>query len=69
MTEMQSSIETWEGETGYITKDMVEKYVPNEGDPIYYMAGPQGMVKAMNEMLLGAGVSKDDIRFEEFSGY
>jgi ferredoxin-NADP reductase len=69
MTEMKSSVETWEGEEGYITGEMLKKYAPKEGEPIYYMAGPQGMVKAMNEMLIKNGVSKDDIKFEEFSGY
>jgi ferredoxin-NADP reductase len=38
-------------------------------DPIYFIAGPPGMVTALRGMLQGAGVDDDDIRTEEFPGY
>ena len=69
MTEIKSSVETWEGETGYITYETVQKYIHDAPNPIYYMAGPQGMVLAMRDMLKEHAVSKDDIKFEEFPGY
>lgn len=73
MTNAEQSAEPWEGERGYIDAAMVEKHVPRpkeKGDsPIYYLAGPLAMVTAMRAMLGGMGVSGDDIRFEEFSGY
>lgn len=59
----------WSGEQGYIHMQMIEKYVPNRGAAIYYMAGPEKMVQAMREMLNKEGVSNDDIKTEEFSGY
>jgi len=59
----------WEGETGYVTWEMVQKHVTGPEEVIYYMAGPQGMVGAMRTMLDENGVSEDSIRFEEFSGY
>jgi ferredoxin-NADP reductase len=37
--------------------------------PIYYSAGPAGMVKGLHIMLNEAGVDDDDIRTEEFVGY
>jgi len=37
--------------------------------PIYYIAGPPGMVHAMQRTLQSAGVDTDDIRTEEFAGY
>jgi hypothetical protein len=37
--------------------------------PIYYLAGPPGMVKGLHQMLKTAGVGENDIRAEEFSGY
>jgi ferredoxin-NADP reductase len=69
MTDMGKSSQPWSGETGYITKEMIEKYVPDRTDAVYYSAGPQTMVTAMRKILNDAGVSDDDIRTEEFSGY
>jgi ferredoxin-NADP reductase len=37
--------------------------------PIYYIAGPSGMVTAMTGLLHSSGVSDDDIRTEEFGDY
>ncbi len=59
----------WKGETGYINGDMIKKHLPTIDGPIYYLAGPPQMVAAMRKMLSEMGVSEDDIRFEEFSGY
>jgi len=69
MTEMQNSAQKWDGETGYITKAMLEKYVGDLTLPIYYLAGPASMVKAMRKTLNEAGIDDDNIRTEEFSGY
>jgi ferredoxin-NADP reductase len=69
MTEMSKSRREWTGETGFINKDMLAKYVASLQSPIYYLAGPTNMVAAMRQMLTDAGVDEDDIRTEEFSGY
>jgi|ERR1043166_9540177 ferredoxin-NADP reductase len=69
MTEMEKSAQNWDGETGYITKAMLEKYVGDLTLPIYYLAGPASMVTAMRKTLNEAGVDDDNIRTEEFSGY
>lgn len=59
----------WKGEVGFVTEDMVRKYVDITKSPIYYMCGPAPMVVAMRKMLNDMGVNDDDIRSEEFSGY
>ena len=59
----------WHGELGHINKSMLTKWVPNFQAPIFYIAGPPGMVTGMREILDEAGVSEDDIRAEEFAGY
>jgi ferredoxin-NADP reductase len=69
MTEMEKSTQAWIGETGYITKEMIEKYAPERTDAVYYSAGPQPMVVAMRKILNEMGVSDDDIKTEEFTGY
>ncbi len=68
MTEAEKSHQPWDGEKGLIDAAMVKRHLP-EGEPLFYLAGPPGMVKAMRELLNGMGVSNDDIRTEEFSGY
>lgn len=69
MTEMEKSARDWQGERGFITADMVKKYVSDVHGQIYYTAGPPAMVAAMRKLLTDAGVSEDDIKTEEFSGY
>ena len=69
MTEMEKSSQKWVGETGYITKPMLVKYIGDLTLPIYYIAGPAAMVTAMRKTLNEAGVDDDNIRTEEFSGY
>lgn len=69
MTDMEHSTKEWKGETGYITTEMLEKYVSLADHSVFYMAGPPAMVSAMRTMLNGAGISNDDIRTEEFTGY
>lgn len=69
MTDMEKSTQAWSGEIGYIDAQMLTRYVSLENNPVFYMAGPPAMVTAMRTMLHGAGVSNDDIRTEEFTGY
>lgn len=59
----------WKGNTGYINKELLTKYIPDLSTPIYYLCGPKAMVAAMQKMLNEAGVIEDNIRTEEFSGY
>jgi ferredoxin-NADP reductase len=69
MTDMDKSHRDWTGEIGFINGDMLLRYLPSLQGPIYYIAGPPGMVAAMRRMLTAAKVDEDDIRTEEFSGY
>ena len=69
MTEIKNSKQAWRGETGFINKEMLQKYIGNLNSPIYYMSGPPMMVKAMRELAEKIGATDDDIKFEEFAGY
>lgn len=69
MSELNKSAQTWNGETGFIDREMLVRHLPNLQGPIYYIAGPPAMVGAMRQMLNAAGVDEDDIRTEEFAGY
>lgn len=69
MTKMENSHTTWTGETGHITKAMLERYIDDLTIPLYYISGPATLVAAMRKILNEAGVSDDNIRTEEFTGY
>jgi ferredoxin-NADP reductase len=61
---------SWDGETRRIDAAMLRD---NLGDDLgaftYLIAGPPGMVEAMEKMLAEAGVPEDQVRPERFSGY
>lgn len=59
----------WQGERGHVDAAMLKKHVPDLARPIYYLAGPEGMVQAMRKLLLELQVNEDNIRTEEFGGY
>jgi ferredoxin-NADP reductase len=69
MSDMEKSAKPWHGETGYVTKAMLMKYLDDLTAPIYYISGPPEMVAAMQKTLIDAGVKTSNIRAEEFSGY
>lgn len=69
MTKMERSRQAWTGETGYITQEMLQRYVDDLTAPIYYSTGPATLVAAMRNLLNEAGVDDDAIRTEEFTGY
>ena len=69
MTEMAKSHQQWHGEEGYITKEMLAKFINDLTKPIHYIAGPPAMVDALQKVLNDAGVDRNNIRAEEFAGY
>ncbi len=69
MTKMEHAREPWTGETGYVTKAMLGRYLDDLTVPIYYCSGPATLVSAMRKLLNDAGVDDDNIRTEEFTGY
>lgn len=69
MTLMSSSSQPWTGPQGLIDAAVVKRATDELTKPIYYLAGPPGMVEAMRQTLNDAGINDDDIRSEEFYGY
>lgn len=59
----------WSGEHGVITIDMLQKYVGDIMNPLYFLSGPGGMVGSMRRMLMAAGVDRTLIRSDLFVGY
>jgi len=69
MGQMDHSSRRWTGERGVIDGAMLGRHLPAIEGPIYYVAGPPGMVAAMRAMLGNAGVKADHVRAEDFGGY
>ena len=69
MTQMPASHLPWAGQKGLVTAELVTSVVGDLSAPIFYIAGPPGMVDAMRQTLNLAGIDDDDIRSEEFYGY
>ena len=69
MTQMPASQLPWAGQKGLVTAELVTSVVGGLSTPIFYVAGPPGMVDAMRQTLNRAGIDDDDIRSEEFYGY
>jgi ferredoxin-NADP reductase len=59
----------WKGATGPISAQMLRKYIDNLQDPIYYVAGPPGMVSGALQTLVEVAISEENIRIEHFCGY
>ena len=59
----------WQGETGKIDGAMLSRHIADLASPIWYLAGPAGMVSSMRDLLLKQGIAETYIRSEEFYGY
>ena len=74
MSRPESSRLPWTGEVGRIEYDLITRYlrdgsVDESAPPVFYIAGPPGMVGDLRAMLTDAEIGDDDIRIEEFAGY
>ena len=59
----------WRHEVGHINRQLLSRYLTGLNSPVFYIAGPSGMVTAMTNLLRSLDVSDDDMRTEEFGDY
>jgi ferredoxin-NADP reductase/Na+-transporting NADH:ubiquinone oxidoreductase subunit NqrB len=57
----------WAGETGFLTEEILRKYVQEPTHKTYYLSGPPGMVGAYTTMLKRVGVKR--IHTDYFPGF
>lgn len=69
MTGIAGSGATWAGETRRIDSGLLAEIAAGLGSPVYYLAGPPGMVRSLQGSLAAAGIDDEDVRVEEFYGY
>ena len=53
-------------ETGYVSQEIIEKYVKNIGNSLFYICGPEAMKTSLKKILFKLGVSRKNIIIEDF---
>jgi predicted ferric reductase len=57
----------WEGERGYITGDILKRYLPKQYKRfVYLICGPEPLMDAMEEALPALGVPQEQVQTERF---
>lgn len=69
ITEAEKSPLPWAGERRFVTAEFLRDYIGDMLAPIFYLAGPPGLVVAATKTLLDAGAAPAHLLAEEFSGY
>jgi predicted ferric reductase len=65
---LNKSHEGWEGETGYVTGEVLQRYLPKQYKRfVYFICGPDPMMDAMEETLPQLGVPRENIQTERFA--
>jgi glycine betaine catabolism B len=60
---------SWQGKTGFITKEMIQQEVSDYQNRMYYLSGPNVMVENYVKLLRSMGVSRSRIKTDYFPGY
>lgn len=61
--------ENWDGQTGTISKQMIQDGVKNINDCEIYVSGPEPMVEAFKPMLMEMGIKEENIHQDWFPNY
>jgi ferredoxin-NADP reductase len=69
MTEADKSSQPWYGERRLVNVDFLRDHVGDMTAPMFYLAGPPGLVIAATKTVLEAGAKPAHVLSEEFSGY
>ena len=69
ITEADKSPLPWKGERRLVNADFLHDHVGDMTVPIFYLAGPPGLVVAATQTVLEAGAAPTCVLAEEFSGY
>lgn len=60
---------SWTGEKRRVDANLLKEYFPQPNMNSYMVVGPPAMVEAVEKALLEAGVSEENIKIENFTGY
>jgi ferredoxin-NADP reductase len=69
MTQADGSVPPWTGERRIVSAALLREVIGDMTAPIFYLAGPPGLVAAVDKAVLEAGAGPEHVRSEEFEGY
>jgi ferredoxin-NADP reductase len=69
MTQPDKARHPWTGESRYVNAEFLRDRVGDLAPPLFYLAGPPGLVVAVTKAVVEAGADPSRVRSEEFSGY
>lgn len=61
--------DTWSGERGFLTEEVIKKHVPEYTKRHFYLSGPNAMVVSYKKLLHTMGVSSSSIHTDYFPGF
>lgn len=67
ISDENSAVSSPQTEAGYLSREIVSKYITDPTRYEYYICGPKAMMKNSVTILSDLGVSKDNLHTEEFS--
>ena len=59
----------WKGATGIISAEMIRQELPDFRENVFFTCGPPAMVQAMETIIQGLGMPKEQLKKEYFTGY
>ncbi len=69
ITNPQNSPPDWQGRVGYITAQMIQEEIPDFGERIFYISGPNIMIESYKKMLKSLRVQNNKIITDYFPGF
>ncbi len=69
VTDPQQIPSDWKGRIGRIDEQLIRTEVPDYHKCLFYVSGPNAMVTATEEMLIGMGVARSQIKMDFFPGF
>ena len=52
-----------------IDEASIREHIPSLVGPLFYISGPEPMVKSLSEVIAGMGVAEENIKLDDFPGY
>ena len=69
LTDLDRLPSNWAGRTGYVNAAMIRDEVPNHQNALYYISGPDPMVRGMKRTVRGMEIASSQIKADYFPGY
>jgi NAD(P)H-flavin reductase len=59
----------WNGEQGAFSLEMIQRHINDYSNALFYISGPEPMVRSFVTMLRKAGIAQKQIKRDYFPGY